>query len=61
MSLLPCPFCGSEPKIEQIGDEWLIVCTNRGECPASDDGLYLKDKQRTIDIWNTRIRKGGGG
>ena len=50
--LKPCPFCGSE-------EEWLsnrgtyVTC---GKC-RSEGPLVMKEKESSIDLWNTRTEQ----
>ena len=48
--LLPCPFCGEYPNLENNGYFW-YCCTN-DDCLA-EVGTG-KTKQEAIDIWNRR-------
>ncbi len=58
--LLPCPWCGSEARVEQqniFGDVcWNIVCKGYG-CPGYCDAhsfVTAATKAEAIKIWNTR-------
>ncbi len=48
--LLPCPFCGEYPNLENNGYFW-YCCTN-ADCLA--EVRTGKTKQEAIDIWNRR-------
>ena len=51
--LLPCPFCGARPDVDQIAphahpDNYTIKCT---VCPA---GFIAEPWERVKKLWNTR-------
>ena len=49
---LPCPFCGSEPKVVNAGAVYWVRCAGN-LCPASPrvgGGI----KEEAIQAWNTR-------
>ncbi len=48
--MLPCPFCGEYPNLENNGYFW-YCCTN-ADCLA--EVRTGKTKQEAIDIWNRR-------
>jgi hypothetical protein len=59
MELKPCPFCGSEPAIDQLVDvfgneTWEVFCPKLF-CPVMDvcSGEF-PTKKRAINAWNTR-------
>lgn len=56
--LKPCPFCGSDVKIEYIfPNEFVIVCENCGiaALPANEKICEL---DVLIDRWNRRVNDG---
>jgi len=53
--LLACPFCGSEPYIAQNYGDWYVGCNCPIEPAASD-----YDKERAIELWNTRKESDNG-
>jgi len=66
--LLPCPFCGSEPKMDEKKETidgydfsyFTIYCEN-GQCTATGDcqrcycWIEETSKKRAIKRWNTRL------
>ena len=67
--LLPCPFCGREPKIgpddpSRRGSEWATVFCPDEECPGNhgsvhnnrDDLGHAVAVAEASKIWNRRIR-----
>jgi len=50
--VLPCPFCGHPPKLEQVPDgHWSISC-NRVSCAES---YFVRSTKRlTVKAWNYR-------
>lgn len=65
--LLPCPFCGSLPKIKSYGlDGWRIHCCKYGlykGCCTFGDSIMSEDE--IIKYWNTRandnVKEDGNG
>ena len=55
--ILPCPFCGSYPKIGSLGDDnqnWAVWCNNC-KIPCAETGINdLETKNDIIKAWNTR-------
>ncbi len=66
MTLLPCPFCGSDADLREddkhydgLHEEWVVGCTS---CPAEFRGTRERDpcknfpdqKERVIALWNRR-------
>lgn len=53
--LKPCPFCGSEAKIERYDDCSLayVKCAN-SECLVEAKTVFCRSIERAIQIWNTR-------
>ena len=57
--LLPCPFCGHEPRsvhdpdAPDATDQWLIWCVN-ADCDCGPDGSFAVPKAKAIAAWNTR-------
>ena len=57
--LLCCPFCGSEPKVENIftsffgPKEWVIGCSQPLNCHASPTVSH-RYRMRAIKFWNLR-------
>lgn len=56
VSLLPCPFCGGQPKVEPSSRSGLfggILCDNI-DCPVNPC-VPNRNKQQAIAAWNTRL------
>lgn len=49
--LLPCPFCGSKPRIIQH-EFWPAVKCSNTDCGVQQ--FTFKDLDRAIKLWNTR-------
>jgi hypothetical protein len=55
--LLPCPFCGGEPRIEDTDDGAVFV--NCSKCLASSKccyGVKTDPIPTVVEAWNTRVR-----
>jgi hypothetical protein len=53
-SLLPCPFCGDDPKISKtVLDHYIISCINM-DCPIVVETDLSHNLERIIKEWNTR-------
>lgn len=58
--LLPCPFCGGEPTLDDFNTSyrpdssplWGVICKSR-KCQG-EIGFFNADRQIAIDEWNTR-------
>lgn len=57
MKLLPCPFCGKEPEIDQ--DEirgimhWNVGCMN-DDCLVDVETIDFESKEDAVKVWNQR-------
>lgn len=62
MKLKPCPFCGSEPECEIVGDgarpESVTISCQNASCPVN---VYLEITTLDVDAvkrrWNTRAEE----
>ena len=61
--LKPCPFCGGEVRINDMGNYWVILRTSRSSCVCrifmESDQFHDKDgkqrqKEKLIEKWNNR-------
>jgi hypothetical protein len=54
--LLPCPFCGSEPLIEDGCNDrpWVVQCMNK-DCSAQPFMDHADTKRQAVRTWNTRL------
>lgn len=56
-ALLPCPFCGQDPKVEEINDEdghnFFVTCVNQ-DCPACSVLTVGDTQSQAAELWNTR-------
>ncbi len=54
--LKPCPFCGREAEIIDLGDDRITIQTKcKNTCLIQDTGVYHElFKDELIDKWNTR-------
>lgn len=53
--LLPCPFCGREPKLHEHHEgpgEWFVIC---GHCDLIREQGWCVPRDEAIAAWNTRI------
>ena len=50
--LKPCPFCGGEAKVMDMGFPYWVYCT---KCYAKVHGGTLDEKD-SIEAWNRRAR-----
>ena len=62
--LKPCPFCGGEVRIEDMGNYWLISRAYRSSCVCrifmesdqfSDSDSRKTTKDNLIKKWNRRV------
>lgn len=53
--LLPCPFCGGEPLLQDIAGVWTIECRECGSQSAIRENL-----QSAIAAWNRRVAVAAG-
>lgn len=54
--LLPCPFCGAQPKVGSLGgdgENWAVWCPDCGGT-CFETSYYEPEKQTMLDKWNTR-------
>jgi hypothetical protein len=68
-ALKPCPFCGGEAEMLDLGKGtggWLVVCKGSSDCDAHVTGgaappgldsneIYATRKTQAISRWNTRV------
>ena len=57
--LKPCPFCGGDAKIFDMGCDYFVVCCERDTCLGNvraDEGFYcdIANISDGIEVWNTR-------
>lgn len=56
--LLPCPFCGSSPKIGSLGgdnENWMVYCPDC-QCASAEMGVGgIDSKEDCIAKWNIRV------
>lgn len=57
LSLLPCPFCGSEEIVymkykHDAGERWKVMCCG---CTAGVDPGYAQNQHVVQKMWNKRI------
>jgi Lar family restriction alleviation protein len=52
-ALLPCPFCGGEPSLNEWKDEAWIRCE---QCHISTDLVHYKTSMLAINAWNRRVQ-----
>lgn len=56
---LPCPFCGSEPFVEEVShnsvkkDSWMILGCKNPKCQIVLSGDF-SSRDKAIKAWNTR-------
>lgn len=53
--LLPCPFCGEQPKITTYPDGWNHVHCSSEKCFINPETRFCPDQISAIEAWNTRI------
>ena len=55
---LPCPFCGKLPlAITIYNDNWVVFCPS-SECMQNRVEVQHVTKQKTIELWNFRAKRG---
>jgi hypothetical protein len=58
MRLLPCPFCGAEPKMDQYNvkgtNHWDVSCMN-DDCLVLVETDEFESQEEAIRAWNKRI------
>ena len=52
--LLPCPFCGGEPHIEEVSASRGQFCIKCSNCWAKSVYLSYGEKWQLVRAWNTR-------
>lgn len=60
LEIKPCPFCGSEVTVENIGadeEAYMFECTNANCAAATCFGNYSTDRATAIQNWNKRATK----
>lgn len=57
IAVLPCPFCGSMPKIIEWANGDLVTVECAGPCLLKEvsTGRYCT-KESAIEAWNTRVK-----
>lgn len=73
VTLLPCPFCGSEASLDEHCDgegnvSKVVSCTNGGDLGESDECVmyfpsrvaYKATKREAIAVWNKRESSNAG-
>ena len=50
---LPCPFCGTEPDIQEIGRYSYVICKSCEVQPY----MRAETMERAIKVWNKRYCK----
>ena len=57
MKLLPCPFCGKEPEIDQYKIQgvmlWNVACMN-DDCLVEVETEDFESEEDAIKAWNKR-------
>lgn len=52
---LPCPFCGSEVKIEHNHGQWVYGCSGTIRCWIMPRTTRCLSEDEAKEIWNNRI------
>lgn len=50
--LKPCPFCGGDAEIQELGNRWLVVCIDGEECGVQ--GHVAAVDAYAVEAWNRR-------
>lgn len=69
--LLPCPFCGSAPRLEDARTVWVVRCLGCSACvlgerapePEKEMGkdYWARFEATAVERWNSRTPSGGAG
>ena len=52
--VLPCPFCGGEPKAWGEDSTWLSLCRVACQVCYANSGEYVQTRVAAIENWNRR-------
>ena len=53
--LKPCPFCGGEAKLEDMGFPHHVYCTRCG-AKVTGIGYEVEGEKDAVDRWNRRVQ-----
>lgn len=56
--LLPCPFCGGEAEIYNVGIGWYRVHCADYDCIGSNAAKIMSTREDAVRVWNRRENNG---
>lgn len=54
LKLMPCPFCGASPFLDDYSEDWSVECHNK-DCTAMPSSRLCATLEEAIEAWNKRF------